>query len=173
MGVSLNYDEITDSYTNLYHWYDPWYSKVKCEVNDVPTIVELGTRDTSNYHTIEIQWRSSSEGYFSMDNGANTTLITTNVPEQGVHYLGVLFKSWDVDTLYADFVFVRKYTSPEPSWSNFGAWQRMSALQTVLQTLNFSQPVILTFLIQMVILLQFTSMKIQQVLGFSVRPIIV
>jgi len=129
MGVSLNYDATDHSYTNLYHWYDLYYSNVKCEREDTYTKEELGTRDTSTYHTFDIQWRSSSEGYFDINNGDNTTSITTNVPQQGTDHLGVLFKSWDVDTLYADFVCVHKSASTPPSWSSFGSEQSVESDQ--------------------------------------------
>jgi len=84
----------------------------------------------SSYHIIDIIWASSTKAKFYIDDGhykeSTQNIPTTNLPVMAFARGG----SGKNVTTILDWILVRKYADPEPTWSSFGSWTEISAVQT-------------------------------------------
>ena len=86
---------------------------------------------TGSYKTFDILW-SSGNAVFAIDNSVVGT-HTTNVPSvsQRATILNHPGESSGV-TIYSDWVFLRKYTLNEPTWSSFGDEELLEKIVNVI-----------------------------------------
>ncbi|HEC82504.1 MAG TPA: DUF2341 domain-containing protein [Thermoplasmatales archaeon] len=85
-----------------------------------PDTDNLGVNQTV-FHIYEIRRRSSSSE-FVVDDGSPVSL-TSHYPTEDL-YIGIGGHTHNESgKSIADWILVRKYTSPEPAWSSFGTWQ--------------------------------------------------
>ena len=81
-----------------------------------------GTFTENVYHRMRVDWISGTETHFWYDGGEVGTKHTTNIPNEQM-YAVVSGDSNLSATLKIDYMFVRKYNSPEPAFSSAGAEQ--------------------------------------------------
>ena len=128
MGWVNNYNEFYD-----YVFMSPHDSGAsdgdKCKKN--PSYLLQGHTFSSGYKTYEIMRISSTSSKF-YENGVLTNSVTsaTYNPIISIKPLFYVYTA-DTDQLWIDWVFVRKCSATEPSWSSFGSEQTQGAGATV------------------------------------------
>ena len=78
----------------------------------------------SSFTRIQIIWGPTSSQYFEADSQVNT-VTTQDRWSGGTNYLQ--FFEWSNGTADYDYIFVRKYVSPEPAFSSAGSIQTLSS----------------------------------------------
>ena len=100
-----------------------------------------GLPDFYNFHIYETAWFNddgTDTGKFWYD-GALKSTKTDNIPTTDM-YVGVI-TDYPSNGLLIDYIIVRKYTSPEPSWSSFGSEQAQGGWTNTPPSISNPSPV--------------------------------
>ena len=138
----------TDAYMKDMHWCSAnndgdWNNRVdlfstadsflfQTKKDGTNTTVDFQKSNFTTYQIYSWQWQSGKAQLFI--NGVSKKTITTNIPTVN---LNVLFYEGSVDgkIIYVDWIFVRKFVSPEPHYGDSGE-EETSGGQTISHTFS-------------------------------------
>lgn len=109
-----------DTFATIYDGdikFETWNEGNKLQTNSIPATL------SDTYHHYKVTWISGNSKFYIDD--VEKASHTTNIPtvDQVVFFQE---GKTDGDVFEIDWVFVRKYADPEPSWSSFGVWESLT-----------------------------------------------
>ncbi|RLA81652.1 MAG: hypothetical protein DRG33_00085 [Deltaproteobacteria bacterium] len=101
-----------------------------CRKDGTSTAYSTGKTKDDEWHIIDIYWTGgTATSKLLIDGGYETTVSASYDPTDDQK---VLLRQYNApNRLYVDWIFVRKYADPEPTWAVFSAWEEPTSFISI------------------------------------------